>query len=118
MEKSRSHTTEVKVKLFNITKPLLESMYKEFKELSKKKPDASVNKNKIKIVNRLLEKLRTILADEDTIEFLDLLDEDDMPQTSDVTLMLSQYDTSMDSFRKKYTRKDGYKSVWKIEGLN
>ncbi len=48
MKTDKNHTTKVKVDLFKVTKPLLESMYMEFKELSKKKPDASISKNKIK----------------------------------------------------------------------
>jgi hypothetical protein len=82
--------------------PLLEAMYIEFKELSKKKPDSAVSKSKIKITNRLLEKVRTVLDESSSIEFLDLLDEDDLPQVSDVTLILSQYVASMKEFRKRH----------------
>ena len=89
-------------------------MFGEFKELSKKKPDAAVSKSKITIVNRLLEKLRLVLADEDAIDFLDLLDEDDVPQASDVTLILSQYVASMDAFHAKYYGWDGTEHVWFI----
>jgi hypothetical protein len=96
------YTTQTQADSYDTTRPLLDSMYAEFKELSKKKPDAAVSKNKLKIVNRLLERVRSVLADEDSIVFLDLLDEDDLPQSSDVTLMLSQYDAAMNSFRKKY----------------
>lgn len=112
MEKSESYTTELKVNLFEGSKPLLESMYLEFKELAKKKPDASINKNKIKIVNLLLERLRTILVDENTIEFLDMFDEDDVPQTSDVTLILSQYVAAMKSFKAKYHVFNGITHIW------
>jgi hypothetical protein len=84
------------------TMPLLVSMYTEFKELSKKKPEAVISKSKIKIVNRLLAKMREVLAEEDSIDFLDVLDEDDVPQTSDVTLILSQYLAAMKGFKLKY----------------
>ena len=112
MKNDKNYTTKVKADLFEVTKPLLESMYMEFKELSKKKPDASISKNKIKIVNRLLNSLCTILADEDSIGFLDILDEDDIPQTSDVTLILSQYVASMSSFENKYHIFNGIKYIW------
>ncbi|RUR30326.1 hypothetical protein ELY33_11000 [Vreelandella andesensis] len=82
--------------------PLLNSMHAEFKELAKKKPEAAVSKNEIKIVNRLLEKVREVLIEEDSIGFLDILDEDDVPQTSDVTLILLQYVAAMKGFYYKY----------------
>jgi len=95
--------------------PLLNSMYVEFKELSKKKPEAAVSKNKIKIVNRLLEKVREVLIEEESIEFLDILDEDDVPQTSDVTLILSQYVAAMNSFHSKYyAYVPGEGKIWQV----
>ncbi|SEK88949.1 hypothetical protein [Nitrosovibrio tenuis] len=108
-------TTTQKVKTYDTTMPLLDSMYQEFKELSKKKPDAAVNKNKITIVNRLLHKMRLILEDEESIEFLDLIDEDDIPQASDVTLILSQYVAAMNGFRSKYYEWNGHKNQWRTE---
>lgn len=96
------YTTKEKAQNHDTTMPLLEAMYSEFKELSKKKPDSAVSKSKIKITNRLLEKVRTVLEDSTSIEFLDLLDEDDIPQVSDVTLILSQYVASMEAFRKRH----------------
>lgn len=99
---SNNKTSIDKADTHDTMMPLLNSMYEEFKELSKKKPEAAISKNKIKIVNRLLEKVRGILKEEDSIDFLDLLDEDDVPQTSDVTLILSQYVAAMNGFKSKY----------------
>lgn len=96
------YTTAEKVEIYKTTMPLLNAMYTEFKELSKKKPDSAVSKGKIKITNRLLEKVRTVLEDSGSIDFLDLLDEDEVPQVSDVTLILSQYVASMDAFKKRH----------------
>jgi hypothetical protein len=98
----KNYTTHNKADNHDTTMPLLKSMYLEFKELSKKKPDAAVSKNKIKMVNRLLESIRIVLADDKSIEFLDLLDEDDIPQMSDATLILSQYVASMEKFKSTY----------------
>lgn len=102
MDKEQAYTTTDKVQAYNTTVELLKSMYLEFKDLSKKKPDAAVSKSKINITNRLLTKVRSVLDDEESIGFLDLLDEDDVPQVSDVTLILSQYKAAMEAFRKKY----------------
>lgn len=92
--------------------PLLSAMFTEFKDLSKKKPEAAVSNNKILVVNRLLEKIREILNGESSIDYLDLLNADDVPQVSDATLMLSQYVAAMTSFKEKYYGWDGANHVW------
>lgn len=115
MEDIEHYTTQFKAQMHDAMTPLIKSMYSEFKEISKKKPESVVSKNKIKIVNRLLERLRVILADEDTIEFLDILDEDDVPQASDVTLIISQYVASINAFHSKYFGWNGEKHTWHIK---
>lgn len=115
MEDIKYYTTQSKAQIHDAMTPLIKSMYSEFKEISKKKPESAVSKNKIKIANRLLERVRIVLADEDTIEFLDLLDEDDIPQASDATLILSQYVASMEAFHIKYFGWDGSKRTWYIK---
>lgn len=112
MKNNQPTTTVQKTNTYDTTLPFLDSMYEEFKELSKKKPDAAVSKNKIVIVNRLLEKMRLVLKDEDSMEFLDLINEDDIPQMSDVTLILSQYVAAMAGFKHKYWQMDGYEYCW------
>ena len=112
MKNKKSSTTANKASTHDTTMPLLVSMYAEFKELSKKKPDAAVSKSKITIANRLLAKVRVVLNDEESIEFLDLLDEDDVPQVSDVTLILSQYVAAMKAFHEKYYGWDGSEHDW------
>ena len=82
--------------------PLLSSMFHEFQELSKKKPDGVLNKCKIAIVNRLLREIHEFLAEEPTITYLDILNEDDLPQNSDVVLILGQTVAAMRTFEDKY----------------
>ncbi len=95
-------TTLEKADLYEITMPLLQAMYREFKELSKKKPEGAVSKAKIKVVNRLLTTCQEVLEAEASIDYLDVLNEDDVPQNSDVVLMLSQYEAAMQRFRSTY----------------
>lgn len=90
-------------------------MFEEFKELAKKKPESAVSKSKLVIANRLLTRVREILEDEQSIEFLDLLDEDDVPQVSDVTLIFSQYVAAMAAFRSKYYGWNGSDHAWFIK---
>ena len=99
---SRDFTTQEKAEKHDNLMPLVQSMFREFQELSKKKPDGPLNKRKVEIVNRLLRDIHQILDEEPTREYLDLLDEDDLPQNSDVNLILSQTVAAMTTFREKY----------------
>jgi hypothetical protein len=82
--------------------PLLVAMFREFQEASKKKPDGVLNKRKVEIVNRLLRDVMSIVEGEATRAYLDLLDEDDFPQNSDVALIIGQAVAAMETFKAKY----------------
>lgn len=112
MARTKDKTTLKKASTHDITTPLLDAMFEEFKELAKKKPEAAVSKSKLVIANRLLQRVREALADEESIGFLDLLNEDDVPQVSDVTLILSQYVAAMTAFKAKYYGWNGEDHVW------
>lgn len=112
MRQSQSMTTAKKASTHDVMTPLLDAMFEEFKDLAKKKADAAVSKSKLVIANRLLNRVREVLADEESIEFLDLLNEDDVPQASDVTLVLSQYVAAMQAFKGKYFGWNGSEHAW------
>ncbi|MEH2311101.1 MAG: hypothetical protein V7K35_06660 [Nostoc sp.] len=115
MKKDQQQTSLVKADLHEVTMPLIHAMHVEFKELSKKKPDAVLSENKVKIVNRLLESCRKVLDSETSLDYLDLIDEDDIPRNSDVVLMLSQYVAAMKQFKSTYYSWDGQKYRWYSE---
>lgn len=115
MTQNHGKTTAKKASTHDVTMPLLNAMFDEFKELAKKKPEAAVSKSKLVIANRLLQRVREVLADEESIEFLDLLDEDDVPQVSDVTLIFSQYVAAMHAFKTKYHGWNGADRAWFIK---
>ena len=94
--------------------PLIRAMLREFQELSKKKPDSALNKRKVEIVNRLLRDVQELLEGEPTSAYLDLLDEDDLPQNSDVVLILSQAVVAMNRFEVKYY--DHLTGTWRTTG--
>lgn len=111
-------TTTKNVSAYQALMPLLKAMFGEFKELSKKKPDGVLNKRKIMLVNRLLKDVLVILENELSRPYLDLLDEDDVPQNSDVLLMLSQFEAAMNAYRNRYyfaDPDDEYNPVWHTE---
>jgi hypothetical protein len=95
-------TTARKAGKYESLMPLLEAMFREFQDLAKKKPDAALNKSKVAIVNRLLKDVFEILDGEDSRGYLDLLDEDDLPQYSDVVIILGQARAAMEGFHNKY----------------
>ena len=99
---SSEYTTAEKSEKHDDLQPLLNSMFQEFQELSKRKPDGALNKRKVEIVNRLLCDIHGILEGESTSAYLDLLDEDDLPQNSDVVLILGQTVAAMKTFKHKY----------------
>jgi hypothetical protein len=94
--------TKDEVKLFDILFPMIESDLNEIRELSKKKQDEPLNKFKVKMINKKLEKIKVILKNEPTIEFLDLLDEETMPTNSDAVLQISQFINAMNKFHGKF----------------
>src|ERR1022692_3981910 len=86
-------------------------MLEELRKFALKKPEATLSKQKVLIVNRLLTDLKTLLADEPNSKYLDLLTDDDLPQYSDVVLILSQYEAAMKSFSTRYHKWTGHKNV-------
>lgn len=105
-EDNEGATTAERVAQYKALVPLLEAMFREFRELAKKKPDGALNKRKVAMVNRLLKDLLVIVEEEPNRPYLDLLDEEDLPQNSDVLLILSQFDAALKAFHARYYRTD------------
>lgn len=82
--------------------PMLEAAHREMTELSKKKQDGIVNELKIKMLNRLLTQLAKVIENDPSHGFVDMLDEDTLPQNSDVVLILSQWKAALSQFHKKH----------------
>ncbi len=99
---STDMTTEERGRKHDELMPLLTAMFREFQDLSKKKPDGALNKRKVGIVNRLLRVVHEIVEGEKTRDYLDLLDEEVLPQNSDVVLILGQVVAAMEAFKTKY----------------
>ena len=99
---SKPRTTQRRVDEWEVISPLLSAIYSEFQSLAKKKPDALVSKQKIDMVNKILETCREVLADEPQLRFLSLIDRDDVPRTDDLVIMLSLYSSAMETFQKRY----------------
>lgn len=77
-------------------------LYKELKALGSKKPNETLSESKVKIVNRLLEDMRKLMEGEPEYKYLDMLDNEMLPQYSDAILILSQYEGALKGFKGRY----------------
>lgn len=100
------------VEKYEMLLPMLYSLLNEMREFSKKKQDGVLNPLKVKMINRILVDIKEVLKSETSVVYLDILDEDLLPQNSDAVVILGQYQAAMNQYRKKYTTQDGYDTYW------
>ncbi|MEQ8599396.1 MAG: hypothetical protein RLP98_05670 [Devosia sp.] len=97
-------TTDAAVATYQASSPIFQGIFREVRELSKKKPEATMSAGKVKLVNRVLKDLLDILKDEPAGKYLMELDEDSLPQMSDAVLTMVQFETALEAFRGRYLR--------------
>jgi hypothetical protein len=97
---------------FETLLPLLEALHEDIKELSRKSQNAPLSETKIRMINRLLARVKSLLQREASAEFLDSLDPDLIPQNADALLILGQYKAAMHSFRRAHATYDGIDESW------
>jgi hypothetical protein len=108
-------TTAEKATAYKASREVFDGLIREMRELSKKKADSTLSKGKVRILNRSLDDIRAFLSDEPEAKYLDPLDNDDLPQNSDAVLVMVQYESALDNFKKRYHRRslDGFGyDVW------
>jgi len=98
----KENTTSEKVISFEAVEPVFKALYEEFQELSRKKPDATLNTGKVAIVNRVLVDIKALVSGYPTAKYLDLLSDDALPQNSDVVLVMSQYTGALSNFKERH----------------
>lgn len=103
---------------FEKTCSLLKSTYDEISMLSKKSPNDTLNKFKLGIINKLLDKANSLLNGKYVpIDEFTAFDADNMPTNSDVAFVCAQYLSCLEDFRS-----DNIKAVsggywyWVIDG--
>jgi len=109
---SLAKPTKANAEQFDMLFPILDSVFNEIKELSKKKQDGALNEMKVKITNRILAKVKLILNSDPTVEFLDLLDEVSLPTNSDAVLIIAQFKAAMEQYKAKHNGWDGHEHGW------
>lgn len=109
-------TTAERVAEYEASYEVFRSLLLEMKELSKKKPDATMNASKVKIVNRVLQNLLMVLEGQPDAKYLEILDGEDLPQVSDAVLVMVQFKSALTSFKERhYTRASHYGHQWITE---
>lgn len=110
-------TNDAFVETFSATTPIFKSILREVKELSRKKPEATMSNEKVTLINRILTDLLLILKDEPEGKYLEELDDQKLPQISDAVLVMVQFDTALSSFESKYHRYIGGDRYWITDEL-
>lgn len=104
--------TEQNVDKFERLSPLLESVYEEMKEFSKKKPDEVLNSLKVKMINKILVQVKEFLSSDPNVEFLELLDEATLPSNSDTVLIIGQFRAILNQFKDRFHFYDDGEHRW------
>lgn len=110
-------TTDALVEEYEASNEVFNALLNEVKELSKKKPDATMNAGKVKIVNRVLQNLLTVLEGQPQTKYLELLDDEALPQVSDAVLIMVQFKTALKAFKERHTQYILRQSRWVTEEL-
>lgn len=90
--------SQKEIELYETIRPKIESIRNTIKDLSNKKPDATLNSFKVKRVNLLLEQANGLLKDLKPYEDFSKFDEDDLPTYSDVLMILNLYVKSFEKY--------------------
>lgn len=104
------------VEIFNKTYAQLKSLHEEISQLSKKSPTDGVNTFKLKLINNVLETANKLLAQKKPFEDFTVFQEDELPNNSDATLILSQYLSCMEELRLLNIERYGGYWYWKVDG--
>jgi hypothetical protein len=95
-------TTAGYVEVYEASQGIFEGLLTEVRELSKKKPEATMSAAKVKIINRVLKDLLSFLKDEPEGKYLEELDDQALPQISDAVLIMIQFDRALKKFKSRY----------------
>jgi hypothetical protein len=108
-------TTDAAVETYESAKGVFLALLHEVRELSKKKPDATLSASKVKLINTVLDDLLTILGSEPQGKYLHILENEELPQVSDALMMMAQFEAGLNAFSSRYHQQISYKYYWITE---
>jgi hypothetical protein len=113
----KKFTTQEKVHAYEGVSDSFAHLAKEVRALGMKKPSETLSTRKVNFINRFLTDTKEFTRDEPEARYLDLLDDDALPQYSDAILILSQYEGALTGFRTRYLvwDDDEIDQVWQIK---
>jgi hypothetical protein len=113
--KSKGAPTKKQAETLELVSPILTAVVTEVRELSKKKQDGVLSPLKVRSINRLLGDVQAALADDPSTRYLDLLEEDELPQNSDAVVVLTQWEAEVKQYKNKNQGPDSMHAwVWKL----
>jgi hypothetical protein len=95
-------TTAAAVRTHDSAVGVFSALLGEVRELSKKKPDATLSASKVKLINAVLDDLLSFLVSEPEGKYLSTLEDDALPQVSDALMMMVQFEAGLAAFKKRY----------------
>lgn len=98
-------TTDAVVQAYTSSTPIFAGVLREVRELSKKKPEATISAGKVKIINRILDDLLAFLKGEAEGKYLEALDDESLPQISDAVLTMVQFESALKAFHARYYKR-------------
>jgi hypothetical protein len=113
--KTRTPTSPAKVAAYNESAAPLFSLQRELKELAKKKPDATLSKSKVDLINKVLIDLLEQFKGEPGGKYLTVLDDEQLPQYGDAVLMVAQFASVLNQFHAEHYGWDGIQESWLTE---
>lgn len=91
----------------------IDALYKELHPYALKKPHDPVNKFKLGIINVLIGSINTLIGHEYCpISGFEQFDENTMPTTSDVSLVIDQYVVALEAFRSRNIAYEEHDEAW------
>lgn len=109
--------TEDEINVFEKIYVQLDSLYLEIKEFSKKKPDDTINKFKLDLINKVLDESNSILSKvEKPFEDFSQFNNDDLPSYSDVIMIIGQYLNCLEKLKSDNVDSEIGEWFWLIDG--
>jgi hypothetical protein len=116
MRHAAAATTAKMVNLYHEAAPQLFALQTELRELAKKKPEGTLSKAKVSLINKVLADIKEPFQKESGGKYLELLDDVTLPQYSDVVLIIAQFATVLTEFRERHTGQNtAFEMEWKIK---
>ena len=109
-------TSSKMLQLYSQTAPQLFALQTELRDLTKKKPEATLSKAKVALINRVLADIKGPFQKESGGKYLELLDDQTLPQYSDAVLIIAQYAAVLTEFRERHTgQAEDFEMRWNVK---